>query len=356
MVLIGESVPRCGVPLVSFGSIGCAMDGVESGACAADFAGHTRHLFVEIAQAGDIAGGQRPARRAVFRKTHGVAHGRLVLDERRPQALREGVFAGDSYDVWIRFSSDVSPTSSDADNGTLGIGIKLFGVAGPTLAEIDPDSPTGDLVLQNHDVFFVDSGLDMCVFTDLALKGRIQDWFDSHPQTEQILAEMAKREASVLSATYWSVLPYACGEAHAVKYRLRGTSGGPSRASDNQPNRLRIDLVDRLAAAAASFEFAIQVPAAGTNPPIDRATERWSETVASFIGVGRLDIPRQDVTVEGQEAYGETLTFNPWRTPAANRPLGTIAASRRLAYPASAAKRHYVNGVADAEPHTPRKP
>ena len=332
------------------------MAGPEGDPCAADFAAHTRHLFVEVTQASDIAGGRRPARRAVFRKTHGVVHGRFVLDAARPEELRRGIFAGSDYDAWMRFSSNVTPTDSDAKKGTIGIGIKLFGISGPTLAELDPDAPTADLLLQNHDVFFVNTGLDMCVFTDLALKGRIQEWFDKHPETKQILADMEKREESVLTATYWSVLPYACGAALAVKYRLEPSVGGGSEAADSDPNRLRNDLVRRLAANGASFKLAIQAPAAGANLPTDRATERWTEAAAPFVTVGRIDIPRQDVTVEGQETYGETLTFNSWRTPAANRPLGTIAESRRLAYPASATKRHYVNGDPDAEPHAPRQP
>lgn len=332
------------------------MDSLVTQDCAADFVGHTRKLFVDVAQASAIATGQRPARRAVFRRTHGVVSGRLRLDPARPAELRQGIFAGEAYDAWIRFSSDVAPDQPDNSNGTLGIGIKLFGVAGPTLADVDPASPTADLILQNHDVFFVDTGLDMCVFTDLALKGRIQEWFQAHPETERILGEMSKREESVLSATYWSVLPYACGQGVAVKYRLTPLQAGADPGLDADPNRLRTDLKQRLAAADAAFELAIQVPRAGATPPIDRATERWTEADAPFVPVGRLEIAKQDVSVEGQEVYGETLAFSPWRVPEANQPLGTIAQSRRAAYPASAAKRHRVNGDPDAEPHHPRQP
>jgi len=323
--------------------------------CRADFAEHTRHLFVDVAQAREIASGRRPARRAVFRKTHGVVSGRLILDPARPAELRQGIFAGEAYDLWLRFSSDVAPDSSDADNGTLGIGIKIFGVTGPTLASVDPSAPTADLILQNHDVFFVDTGYDMCVFTHLALKGRISEWFEIHPETERILAEMAKREESALTATYWSVLPYACGTIPAVKYRLRPLQTEPSQAPDTDPNRLRSDLAKRLLSDAATFTFEFQQPGAGTNLPIDKATERWSAADAPFVPIGQIEIGRQDIHAEGQESYGDALAFSPWRVPPANRPLGSIAESRRHAYPSSAAKRHYVNGVPDAEPHLPRR-
>ena len=322
--------------------------------CSSDFVEHTRHLFVDVAQGSAIATGQRPARRAVFRKLHGIAHGRMKIGSACPVELRHGIFACENYDLWLRFSSDVAPDAPDSGNGTIGVAMKLFGITGPTLATVDPQSPTADLLLQNHDVFFVDTGHDMCVFTDLALKGRIQDWFPDHPETKAILAEMQKREESVLTATYWSVLPYACGPGVAVKYRLSPEATGGTRAPDDDPNRLRSDLAVRLAPGEAAFTLEIQRPLPGQALPIDRATQRWAEASAPFVRVARIEIPKQDVQIEGQEVYGEALAFSPWRVPEANRPLGSIAESRRVAYPASAAIRHYVNGVPEAEPHKPR--
>src|SRR5438105_4197135 len=120
----------------------------EDHACLRDFVEHTRHLFVDVAQQGDIDTGERPARRAVFRKLHGIAHGVFTLDASRPSAVREGVFAKDgSFHCWVRFSSDVSPDTDDNDNGTNGIAIKIFDFAdGPTLASHDPNAGTIDLI------------------------------------------------------------------------------------------------------------------------------------------------------------------------------------------------------------------
>lgn len=301
------------------------MDPTVDDPCKVDFVERTRHLFVDVAQAGAIGTGARPAKRAVFRKTHGVVYARLTLDPARPASLRAGLFA-----------------------------IKLFGVTPPSLAALDPEAPTADLILQNHDVFFVDTGPDMCSFTDLALKGRDEEWYATHPRTKQILAEMKKREESVLSTVLWSVLPYACGEIPAVKYRLLPRATGASLSPDSDPNRLRSDLKQRLLAGDATFDLALQIPRAGISLPIDQATVRWDEADAPFTVIGTLDIPKQDLAVEGQETYGETLAFAPWRVPEANRPLGSIADSRRAAYPSSASSRHRVNGSPDAEPHVPR--
>lgn len=323
--------------------------------CAQDFIEHTRHMFVDVAQGGAIASGTRPVRRAVFRKAHGVVKGTLELTTERPDWTRRGVFAQDrAFSCWMRFSSDIRPSEADATNGTLGLGIKCFGAEGPTLADVDPNAPSFDLVLQNHDVFFVDTGMDMCVFTDLSLAGREEEWFARHPETKSILDEMAKREESVLTATFWSTLPYRCGPEVAVKYRLRPNSTGASRAPDTDANRLRTDLRERLKAGPASFVLELQAPLAGRSPPVDQATMRWEEADAPFTPIGTLELLGQDIDQEGQETYGDNLTFSPWRVPEDNAPLGSIAQSRRRTYPASAAARHRVNGIPDAEPHQPR--
>lgn len=324
--------------------------------CGADFAEHTRYLFVDVAQAGAIAVGRRPARRAVFRKLHGVVHGRLELNPARPSWTRQGLFICDTFACWGRLSSDVRPDADDADNGTIGFALKLFGAPTPSLASIDPGAPTADLIFQNHDVFFVDTGEDMCRFTDLSLAGRGDEWDAAHPETPRILAEMAKHETSLRSATFWSVLPYACGPDRAVKYRLKGEAPLPAPSVGADPNRLATDLARALAKGDATFAFDIQTAKPSVSLPVDRATVRWEEAVAPWTSLGRLVLPRQDVAAEGQATYGETLTFSPWRTPEANRPLGSIAQSRRLAYPSSAAQRHRVNGDPDAEPHAPRQP
>ena len=50
---------------------------------------------------------------------HTVASGVMVLDPARPAHVREGMFAGDCYPLWLRFSGDVAPDPDDADNGTI---------------------------------------------------------------------------------------------------------------------------------------------------------------------------------------------------------------------------------------------
>src|SRR3954447_21024561 len=194
-----------------------ASPGVD---CGADPIASLKAMFVDVIMGQRIAAGQDPALRPVFLKPHGVAGGTFTVRPDLPEELRVGVFAGASYPAWVRFSSDTIPTVPDLGT-TCGIAIKLFGVPGPKLLTPDADATTHDFLLQNHDVFFVDTARDMCEFTYAGVvNGDYEPYLKAHPVTRQILDDMAKEVPSVLLTDYWSGLPYAFGDGRYVKYKL----------------------------------------------------------------------------------------------------------------------------------------
>ena len=72
--------------------------------CDADPIEGLRQMFVDEVQRGRLARGQCPARRPVFLRLHGVAHGRLEVRDGLPDALRVGLFAeARSFPAWVRF-------------------------------------------------------------------------------------------------------------------------------------------------------------------------------------------------------------------------------------------------------------
>jgi hypothetical protein len=319
--------------------------------CEVSFHEETRRIFVDVVQKGLIALGQRPAPRPVFRKVHGVARGTLRINTDLPDRFRHGLFARREFAAWIRFSSDTASNTPDDANSTLGIAIKLFGVGCDSLDSDDPDAGTADLLMQNHDRFFVDTGKDFCAFSHAAVFGDFDAYLASHPETKRVLDEMAKPEASVLTATFWSVLPYACGPEAIVKYRLQPATPTKDAAPPAGPNRLKAELERRLLDAEAEFELAVQPFSSEGETPLDAATRRWP---TPFQPIAKLTIDRQDITTGGQAAYGDNLSMHPWRTPAANRPLGSIAEARRIAYRSAAYLRRTTNGVPAVEPTRPR--
>ena len=182
--------------------------------------------------------------------------------------------------------------------------------------------------MQNHDRFFVATGRDFCAFSHAAVLGDLDAWLADHPETAEVLTEMSKLEASALGASYWSVLPFACGPEASVKYRLTPLDHAPGGAPpEDAPDFLRQDLARRLAAGSARFELAIQPFTSDAETPLDAAMTRWP---TPFQRIGELVVDRQDVTAPGQDAYGENLSFGPWRVPSANRPMGSEWTSRAL--------------------------
>jgi hypothetical protein len=308
-----------------------------------------RFLFVDEFQKVRIDNGEKPAQRAVFRKQHGVANAKLSVLDSCPAAWRAGLWSGGPYAAWIRWSSDTPAVDTpDQQNNTLGFAIKLFGVKGPTLATDNPLATNADLIFQNSDIFFVDNVKDMC-----AISADSDGFLAQNRKAALILQEMQKPESSALAANYSSTLPYAMGNLIA-KFRLladpKPTVGSPGAG----PNYLADDLMQRLKAGPAGFVVEAQLFVDDSVTPVDRATVRWESSISPFVPIARIDIPQQDINAPGQSAYGEALAFSPWRTLHENRPLGSIADARRIAYPASAALRRSVNGQSLEEPAQPR--
>ena len=325
--------------------------------CEVDPIGCLKQMFVDMVQLGRIKAGQCPAKRPVFLRLHGVAHGRFEVVPDLPEDLRVGLFGQRmAYPAWVRYSSDIPDGVPDLKS-TVGIGIKLFDVAGDKMLPPQVQAPTLDILLQNMDVFFVNDAHDMCAFTRASLTGAAaaDAWLKAHPETQRILDAMQKVVPSVLETDLWSVIPFRFGDQRYCKYKLEPELVPPGPAPDyDDPDYLRIDLEQRLNNGEARFRFMVQLQTDPATMPLDKAMVPWSEEASPPIHVATLILPRQDITARGQSNYGETLAFNPWRTLAVHEPVGSIAEARKVVYRASAELRRDVNGEPLGEPIVPR--
>lgn len=266
------------------------------------------------------------------------------MEKNIPDQLKVGVFARDRLDAWVRFSSDTTPDSPDPGS-TVGIGIKLFGVPGPKA--LGDDGDTADFILQNFPVFFVDDATEMVEFTYAGVVARDYPGYLSDParaRCNEILDRMAgKVEASVLTASYWALLPFRSGAGRFVKYRLDPETAPENIANDGQ-DYLGADLGRRLAKRAYRFRFMVQLR---TNPDtmlLEKATVRWPKEESPLVHVATLILDQQDIATRGQAQYGEALAFNIWRLPPEQSPFGSIAEARKMAYAEGARVRHEANG------------
>ena len=193
-----------------------------NGNCQIDPITSLKEMFVDQVQYGRIQQGQCPARRPVFLRLHGVAHGRFEIVPDLPESLRVGIFGQrESYPAWVRFSSDIKDSLPDYQS-TVGIGIKLFDVVGTKLLSPDEAAPTADFILQNMNVFFVDNAQQMCEFTRASLNTKEDHdaWLAEHPETDRILKAMKKEVPTVLASEMWSVIPFRFGDKRYCIYKL----------------------------------------------------------------------------------------------------------------------------------------
>jgi hypothetical protein len=323
--------------------------------CAANPGNSLTEMFVGMVQAGRIKKGQCPARRPVFLKPHGVVHCGFRIRPDVPADLRVGLFAGAEYSGWVRFSSDTVPASNDFKT-TVGIGIKLFGVPGKKVFG-QKDDTTFDFILQNHDVFFVDTAKDMCEFTKAGVvDGNYDPYLEAHPKTAAILDAMAKPVGSVLASPYWSLMAFSFGPERFGKYKLEPTiTVPPPENMPADPTYLAADLEHRLNEGEVSFRFMVQLRTDPSTMPLDESTVAWSEIASPPIHVADLVLYKQNIRSRGQAEYGENLSWNIWRVTADHTPQGSIAVARREVYAASSQLRRDVNGVPAGEPEQSKK-
>ena len=83
--------------------------------------------------------------------------------------------------------------------------------------------------------------------------------------------------------------------------------------------------------------------------PVNEATVEWPEKLSPYVNVGRVHIPRQDISVNENLEKTDALAFNQWRVTEEHRPLGEIMQVRRI-YSASAKVRRTLNHQPHTEP------
>ena len=136
------------------------------------------------------------------------------------------------------------------------------------------------------------------------------------------------------------VAPAAESAAQAIHRELDLASGS---------DVFRPVLGDELKARAFDFDLQVQLSTDLNAMPVNDLTVEWPEKVSPFVTVGRVRVPRQDISGHGNLEQGDALAFNQWRVTAEHRPLGEIMKVRRI-YSTSAWVRRTLNHQPQTEP------
>lgn len=258
-------------------------------------------------------------------------------------AYQKGLFGQNgSYGAVVRFSNgDPNPNQHDSKGDVRGMATKVFGPEG-----------VHDLVFVNSPVFFLNSSDDYVDFIKAFNKGGASIlWFlTTHPSTAKTLLRISSAEVNnPLDLNYHSATPYKLGpRSMKMKFEsCKRVKDSAPQAAD--PNFLSKRLARTLEYQSTCFDLYIQPNITGNT--IERPMDLWDPQSNPFYKVGRLTIPAQtDIHSEARNEFCENVSFNPWRAPEANRPLGTINRMRMSIYSRQADFRQSYNRVADPAP------
>jgi hypothetical protein len=261
--------------------------------------------------------------------------------------------------------------------GILGCALKIFDVPGSKLVEDEPGSATFDLVLKNSPVFIANTAKHYLAIQPVAnnlpqylARGKtgfhelLTDFVTGKGTFEQgdwawdeLFAFVKLSQTPVrnpLLTTFWSMAAVRHGD-YIAKIRLAPATENTTRVIHRELElRGRSDvfyptLVDELQASAFDFDLQAQLCTDLEAMPVNDTTVEWPETLSPFVTVGRVHVPRQDIS--GTENFEKTdaLAFNQWRVTEEHRPLGEIMQVRRI-YSASARMRRTMNHQPQTEP------
>ena len=318
--------------------------------------------------------------RAAHAKAFGLVKAEIEILADVPAAYAQGIYGKPGrHGALIRFSSTSGHLGTDAQLGSgIGFAIKIFDVGGPKLVDDEPDSTTFDLVLKNNPIFicntarhylFVEeitndlphylaggsAGFHKLLTDFLTGKGTLQQ---SEWAWNELLAFVrAATQTPVrnpLLTTYWTMAAVRHGD-YVAKIRVAPAAESATQVIHGDldltsgPDVFGPTLADELQARAFDFDLQVQLCADLDAMPVNDVTVEWPEKLSPFVTVGRVHLPRQDISGPANLEKSDALAFNQWRVTSDHRPLGEIMNVRRI-YSASAKVRRTFNHQSQTEP------
>jgi Catalase len=280
-----------------------------------------------------------PDLRQLHAKSHGLVHGKFIVNSSVPEDMKFGVFAvpGKDYPIWVRFSNSSSPKARgvlqpDTEHDGRGMAIKLMGVEGAKL--MDDEEGTQDFVLLNFPCFFVrDAQEYLALFRYRAgeiLSPELKAVVDSALKIQEKIG--TQKVGNPLCIKYWSTTPYRLGP-QIIKFALEPEDLEPSAESITgvSGNYLRESMVEYLTKNKqdAKFKFLVQLHTDEDKTPIEDPTRKWE---AEFHEVATIVIPHQAFDFDERKRLDENLSFTPWHSLHEHEPVGKLNLSRKEIY------------------------
>jgi hypothetical protein len=311
--------------------------------------------------------GDAAMRRDAHPKHHGCVEATFKVDNSKlPAPMRAGIFSDKNQDqtfnAWVRFSNG-NPNANLPDYfpDVRGMAIKLMGVRERNFLALNGDEPfagTQDFILINTRTFFLADLSDYVNFISTVTEDsplKKIEYFAKNPEVTLSLTEaVAQVSINPLEINFFSTTPYKLGNS-VIRYKAETCNSDalPIAIAVPTKNMLQEHMLETLSQKSACFDLKVQIRPETEKErlPVENPTLEWNKDANSWIPVAHLVIPPQTKFANPDRMnFCENLSFNPWRAPPENRPLGAINRSRLEIYRRISEVRHAHNGIAQVEP------
>ena len=291
-------------------------------------------------------------------KTQGIVRGEFIVHDNLPAQFRHGIYAEPhTYRAWVRFSGPGPYITPDIDDpGFMSISIKLMGVPGEKLME--EEKFTVDMFGVSTPTFVTpDTKANAQLQKESVKNAQIFYFLNFHrPHVLDLIMQslFIKTQTSPFEAPYFSCVPYLLGDGQAMQYSVWPKSKKrshiprlPFRPPDDY---LRQAMIAALTAGDVEFDIRLQLQTDPHLMPIENNAVLWPEKLSPRVSVATLRLARQQFDSPAQMEFAKRLSYNPWHTIAAHRPLGNQSRARHRMYYALSKLRHDMNAVPHYEP------
>jgi catalase len=282
---------------------------------------------------------EQPIQRGFHAKGHGCLWGHLELWPERDPRTRFGIFgdAFTSHKIWVRFSNGVGWSQKDTKLDARGMAMKVMNVDGKKYGT--DEERTQDFLMTNTPTPVGSNGAEHMSFAHANASGLFPSllFLLAHPRSAAPALLRTGEVPSLVTEQYWSGGAYHLGAHQAIKYTTKPCAGYPSRT----PSREDADYLREDLAHAASREEGIcytlyvQFQIDPEQTPIEDASKNWTEDVSPLVRVGNVVLPSQTIGSPRQTEFCQSLSFSPWHSIPAHKPMGHINRARRNIYGAS---------------------
>jgi len=283
-------------------------------------------------------------------KSHAVLRGELIVDADLPDHLRQGLFAQPAtYPIIVRISSAQAEIRSDQNAALRGFAIKVLGVSGPRSLPGD-EGTNHDIMLVNYPTLPFGDVRKYLAAQEAALEQ------SRHPELPAGAEIPGAPNVHVLGETFHSMAAIRYGDfiaklsAAPLSESVRALTGQPVDPALG-PGALSALAAEFFANNGAEYELRAQLCADLETMPVEDASVLWPESQSPHRPIGKVAIPAQQAYSTARRIYADdVLSFNPWHSLAAHRPLGSVNRARIKAYQTSSVHRHQLNDTPRIEP------